>query len=206
MKRTFLAAICTLIALSAYGQTQTTASGVSPCTLNLAQSPAVRGVKLGMNVDDLLQLFPASTAIRSSIATADGYPHFGSVEVFINPSEYSTRDRFMGIQDFRLVLLDGRVTRYQVEYQQFPFGPTWRKVSDFVTRLAESFKLPSATNWDEDQNTPSQRRLRCDGFQIVASNLNLQGQLTVSTLEPAYKKVQERQAALDEKLRSEFRP
>jgi hypothetical protein len=159
-----------------------------------------------MNADDLLGLFPGSSAIKSSIASGDGYPNFGSAEVFVNPSEFSTRDRFVGIQDFRLVLLDRQVVRYQVEYQSFPLGPTWRKVGDFVTRLAESFKLPPATSWDEDQNTPSQRTLRCDGFQLAASNVNFQGSLTVSTLEPAYKKVHERQAALDDKLRSEFKP
>lgn len=57
MKRIFLAAIYTLFALAAYGQAQTTPPGMSPCTLAAAKAPAIRGVKLGMKIDDVLALF-----------------------------------------------------------------------------------------------------------------------------------------------------
>jgi hypothetical protein len=209
MKRIFLATIFTLIALSAYGQTQTTASGISPCTLKLAQSPAVRGVKLGMKIEDVLTMFPGSAEkdqIKSVIENVDGYPSFGVTTVYVNPWEYSTRDRFAGIADFSFVVLDDRVVKYRVEYAQPPHGPSWRNVSDFVAKLVDSFQLPPTMNWDEDQNVPSQRRLKCDEFQLEASSVNQQGSLTVSTLDPASKKQQERRAAFDEKLRREFKP
>ena len=208
MKRIFLAAIYTLIATSAYGQTQTT-PGMSPCTLAAAKAPAIRGVKLGMKIDDILALFPGSAEndeIKTAIAKADGYPNFGVVNIFVGPSEYSTKDRFAGIADFRFVFFDGRVDQYEVEYESLPGGPVWRRVDDWVTKLVEAFGLPAATDWTVDQNISSRKSLKCDGFQLQASNLNFRGNLTVSTLDPPYKKQQERRAAYEEKLRREFKP
>lgn len=210
MKRMFLTAtIFALAVLPDYSQAQTTSSGMSPCKLAVGQAPAIRGVKLGMKIEDVLAMFPGSAEkdqIKSEIGNIDGYPKFGLTSIYITPWEYSTKDRFAGIDDFRLVVLDARVVKYQVEYASPPNAPSWRNVSDFINKLADSFKLPPAINWDEDQNTPYQRKLRCDGFQLEASNLNLRGTLTVSTPESASKKQQERRAAFEENLRREFKP
>jgi len=209
MKRIFLAGIYTIIATSAYGQTQTTPPAISPCTLAAAKAPAIRGVKLGMKIDDVLVLFPGSAEndeIKSAIAKADGYPNFGIVNIFVGPREYSTKDRFAGIADFRFVFFDGRVDQYEVEYESPPNGPAWRRVDDWVTKLVDAFGLPAATDWTVDQNISSRKSLKCDGFQLQASNLNFRGNLRVSTLDPPYKKQQERRAAYEEKLRREFKP
>lgn len=209
MKRIFLAAVFTLTAIAAYGQTQTTLPGISPCTLAAAKAPAIRGVKLGMKIDDVLALFPGSAEkdeIKSAIAKAGGYPNFGMVNIFVGPREYSTKDRFAGIADFRFVFFDGRVDQYEVEYESLPGGPAWRRVDDWVTKLVDAFGLPAVTDWSVDQIIPSRKSLRCDGFQLQASNLNFRGNLTVSTLDPPYKKQQERRAAYEEKMRREFKP
>ena len=210
MKRIFLtAAIFALAVLPAYGQTQTTPPGKSPCTLAAARAPAIRGVKLGMKIDDVLALFPGSAEkdeIKSVIAKADGYPNFGIVSIFVGPGEYSTKDRFAGIAAFRFVFFDGRVNQYEVEYESPPGGPAWRRVDDWVTKLVDAFGLPAVTDWTVDQDIPSRKSLKCDGFQLQASNLNFRGNLTVSTLDPPYKKQQERQAAFEEKMRREFKP
>ena len=209
MKQIFLAAVLMSTSLAAHGQVQTTPSGISPCTLAVAKAPAVRGVKLGMKIDDVLALFPGSAEkdeIKSTIAKADGYPNFGIVSIFVGPREYSTKDRFAGIADFRFVFFDGRVNQYEVEYESPPGGPAWRRVDDWVTKLADAFGLPAVTDWTVDQYIPSRKSLKCDGFELRASNLNFRGNLTVSTLDPPYKKQQERQAAFEEKMRREFKP
>lgn len=153
--------------------------------------------------------FPGSAEkdeIKSAIAKAEGYPNFGIVSIFVGPREYSTKDRFAGIADFRFVFFDGRVDQYEVEYESPPDGPTWRRVDDWVTKLVDAFALPAATDWTVDQNISSRKSLKCDGFQLQASNMNLRGNLTVSTLDPPYKKQQERRAAFEEKIRREFKP
>jgi hypothetical protein len=209
MKRIVLAVICALTAVSAYGQTQTTPPGMSPCTLAAAKAPAIRGVKLGMKIDDVLAMFPGSAEkdeIKSAIAKADGYPNFGIVSIYVRPREYSTKDRFAGIADFRFVFFDGRVDQYEVQYDSPPGGPAWRRVDDWVAKLVDAFGLPAATDWTVDQNLSWQKNLKCDGFQLQASILNFRGNLTVSTLDPPYQKQQERLAAFEEKIRRDFKP
>ena len=209
MKRIFPAAIYALIAISAYGQTQTTPPGVSPCTLAAAKAPAVRGVKLGMKIDDVLALFPGSAeqdGIKSSIGKADGYPNFGVVGISVNPSQYSTKDRFAGIAGFNFLFLDGRLAQYEVEYLYSPVGPTWPRVDDFIVKIAEAFQLPPAGTWAVDQNITAWKTLKCDGFQLQASNLNGNGSLTVSTTDQPFKTQQNRRAAFEEKARREFKP
>lgn len=209
MKRIVLVAIFTLTAASTYGQTQTTSPAISPCTIAAAKAPAIRGVKLGMKINDVLALFPGSAEkdeIKSAIAKADGYPNFGTASFYVNPGEYSTKDRFAGISDFSFMLLDGQVIQYEVEYQSPPDGPTWRRVDDWVAKLSDSFGLPPVTDWAVDQNIPSRKSLKCDGFQLQASNVNLRGSLRVSTFDPPYKRQQERRAAFEEKMRREFKP
>ena len=209
MRRIFLAALCLLTGISTNGQTQTTSVGISPCTLAVAKAPAIRGVKLGMKIDEVLALFPGSAEkdeIKSAISKADGHPNFGVVSIFVGPREYSTKDRFAGIADYRFLFVDGRIGQYEVEYESLPGGPVWRRVDDWVAKLADAFKLPPATDWTMDQNNFSRKNLRCDGFLVQASNLNFRGSLTVATLDTPFKKQQERREAYEEKLRREFKP
>lgn len=209
MKRIFLIAIGALMAVSAYGQAQTSPPTTPPCTLKIAQAPAVRGVKLGMTIEEVLALFPGSAEndrIKSSIAKPDDYPNFGVVAIFVNPGEYSTKNRFAGIADFSFLCLDGRIVEYHVDYQELPGGPIWHRVDDFIAKVADSFKLPPVTNWDRDQNLSSRKTLKCDGFQVQASAGYSAGRLTVSTPDLPHKKQQERLEAYEEKLRREFKP
>lgn len=210
MKRIVLiAAVYSLTALSSYSQTPTTPPVISPCRLTVGQAPVIRDVKLGMKAEDLLALFPGSAErsdIKLLIGEADTYPNFGVVNIFVNPRDYTTRDRFTGIANFRLVLLDGRVTQYEVEYHSAPIGPTWHRVDDFIAKVADSFGLPAATDWVGNQDNSSQKNLKCNGFQLQASNMNFRGSLIVSTLDPPSKMQRERRAAFEEKVRREFKP
>jgi hypothetical protein len=194
-------------ALSVLGQ-QTT-SGPSQCSLKLAQSPVVRGVKLGMKTEDLLAMFPGSADqddIRNSLTKVEGYPHFGVVGINIRPAAYSTKERFEGIVSYGLLLVDGRVGEFQVEYVPPPFGPKWLKPDDFIAKLAETYALPSPANWTQDPNINAWKILKCDGFQIRASTMNFQGVFTVAAAETPWTTQQQRQAAFEETIRREFRP
>jgi len=200
-----IVATLALTALSVHGQTQASSS----CKLAIAQAPAIRGVKLGMKVDEVLALFPGSAEkdqIKSAIAKAEDYPNFGIASIFVGPREYSTKERFAGIADFRFTFLDGRVHEYEVEYDSPPGGPVWRRVDDWITKLVDAFGLPAATDWVGDQNLSDRKSLKCDGFRLVASNMNLRGNLSVSSLETPFQKQQERKAVYEEKLRREFKP
>jgi hypothetical protein len=211
VKRIFLptAIIISLTMFSTYGQTQNPQPSNSACSLTVSRSPAIRGVKLGMKIEDVLAMFPGSAEderIKSSIEKVDGFPNFGIGEIYITPAVYSTRDRYREILSYRLVALDGRIVMYNVEYSSPPDGPTWHRVDDFIARMAEAFDLPPAKDWIVDQNLRDRKTLKCDGFQLEASNSNYRGSLTVSTIDHPYKTKQLRREAFEEKIRREFKP
>ena len=49
-----------LLCSQAFAQTQSEQLTISPCTLTMAQSPAIRDVRLGMSARELFALFPGS--------------------------------------------------------------------------------------------------------------------------------------------------
>jgi hypothetical protein len=206
--KTLFALTIFLAAISAvYGQSAPTQP--SQCSLKLAQAPAVRGIKLGMSAEDLLALFPGSAGedgIRLSVAKADNYPNFGVVGIDITPNRYSTKERFAGISYFNFVFLDGRVAQSEVQYLPAPNGPTWRNVDDFIAKIADAFHVPAAQHWTGHEYNPSTKDLKCDGFQLRVSNVNLRGSLTVATFDAPFKVRQDRLAAFEEKARRDFRP
>ena len=200
-------AVFILATVSVYSQTQS--SAVTPCSLKVGQSPAVRGIKLGMKTEDVLALFPGSADrddIRNALFKVEGYPHFGVISLYINPDLYSTKERFRGIVNYSLLLVDGRVGEYQVQYVPPPFGPKWQRPDDFVAKLAEAYKLPPPGNWTTDPNIFAWKTLKCDGFQLKASTINYQGVLTVAATEAPSTTQQQRKAAFEENIRREFKP
>jgi hypothetical protein len=207
MKTVFALTIFLAAALAVYGQPAP--AQPSQCSLKLAQSPAVRGIKLGMKTADVLAMFPGSAdqdGIRNALSKVEGYPHFGVISINISPSMYSTKERFSGIVDYSLLFVDGGVGEYRVQYIPPPSGPKWQRVDDFVTRVAEAYNLPSAASWAADSNINYEKTLKCDGFQVKASTLMYQGILTVSKTEAPWRIQLERRAAFEENIRREFKP
>jgi hypothetical protein len=181
----------------------------SQCSLKPAQSPSVRGIKLGMSVEDLLALFPGSAGedgIKLSASETANFPHFGVVNFGVFPSRYSTRERFAGIGILNFVVLDGRLAQFEVQYLGLPNGANWRNLDDFIAKISDAFQVPASKNWTAHQYNPSMKELRCDGFQLQASNVNLTGTLTVATANAPFQIKKERAAAFEEKARREFRP
>jgi hypothetical protein len=208
MKSIFAATVLLLVAVP--GNSQTPTDQPKPCSLKLPQSPAVRGVKLGMKTEDLLAMFPGSTD-RGDIQhvlskEVEGYPHWGVVTIQIGPGQYSTKARFEGIASYIFLLVDGRVGEYQVQYTPPPFGPKWLRPDDFIARLATAYELPSPANWTTDPNIFAVKTLKCDGFQLKASTMNLQGVLTVSMTETSWMTQRQRQEAFEENIRRGFKP
>jgi hypothetical protein len=207
MKHVFAATILFAATMSINGQSAATQS--SPCALMLAQSPAVRGVKLGMKTADVLALFPGSADqddVRNALSRVEGYPHFGVVSINFDPSRYSTKDRFTGITNFSFLLVDGRVGQFEVQYLPPPLGPKWQRPDDFVSKIAEAYKLPPAANWTTDPNVASWKTLKCEGFQLKASTLNYQGVLSVAVTETPWTTQRQREAEFEESVRREFKP
>ena len=202
MRHILFPAAFLLFSISAYGQT----AGAQPCTLKLSQAPAVRGVKLDMTVDELFAMFPGLSERVGSLVNAEGYPNFGFTSFGITPSNYSTKDRFVGIDQYYVRLFDRRVVSLDVNYPPFPTGARWRNTDDLVQIFAESLHLPSSKSWAVEEGYP-RRKLDCDGFQIAVSAANDRTNIGFTNKNAGWEKTQkERLAAFEEQKRREFKP
>lgn len=190
-----------LFSISTYGQTAVP----QPCTLKLSQAPAVRGVKLDMTVDELFSVFPGLSEKVAYLMNSDGYPNFGFVAFGITPSNYSTKDRFVGIEQYYVRLFDRRVVGLDVSYPPFPTGARWRNTDDLVQIFAESLHLPSYKSWVAEETYP-RRKLDCDGFQIAISAANDRANIGFNKNAGWEKTQKERLAAFEEQKRHEFKP
>ncbi|MDQ2856837.1 MAG: hypothetical protein M3R68_10945 [Acidobacteriota bacterium] len=193
-----------LLSPQAFSQSRSEQPAVSPCTLTVTQSPAIRGVKLGMSAQELFTLFPGSAEhdeIKSAMAKADDYPQFGVVPISFAISQYANNDRFAGIDYVQSYLFDGRVARFSVQYSGLPEGPQWMNADDFITKLGESLKLPAAKDWAAYQGG---KNVKCNGFEMRVTTPN-QASLSVMTSE-LFEKQGQRRKAYEEKKRREFKP
>jgi len=134
MKHLLLSASLLLISFAAYGQTNSPPA--QPCTLKIAQAPAVRGVKLGMMLDEVLPLFPGTSesgAVKHALSTAEGYPNFGYAYVGLDPSSWGNAERFAGINSYFISTFDRRIVGVTITYKQFPEGAHWKNAHNRAT-------------------------------------------------------------------------
>lgn len=171
MKRLFTSVSITLFALillalsPARSQESSKPQDTSRCSLNAAQAPMIRGtVKLGMTAQELLPVFPGNNeANKNALDHSEGFPNFGVARLGFFPGK---DDRFAGIQSLLVVVFDGRVAEISVNYEQYPVGPQWRKVDDFVAKLSEAFRLPAAGDWRTADYDSKIKILTCSGWSL----------------------------------------
>lgn len=197
MKPLFVFLIIVAFAISGFGQTQS--AGPAKCSLTLAQSPAIRGLKLGMSVEEVLRQFPGASEephIRQALSSAD--QEFG-VARFSSPSLRS-EPKFAGINGFSFEFLDRHLSSLWVQYA----GPEWKTVDDFISRLSGPFNLPGPNSWEPDAS--DQKTLKCVGFEVKVSA----GPSAINSVwlrNPAVLQiVKERREEAKEKARNAFKP
>lgn len=198
MKPLILAALVS----SASGQTQSDFPATQKCSLTLAQSPAIRGLKLGMGVEEVLRQFPGSSDephIRNALSMAD--KEFGIARFAVSARPQASESRFAGINGLSFEFMDSRLSSLWVQYA----GPEWRSIDEFISRLSEPLNLPGPNAW-EPSNLSIQKTLKCAGFEMRA----FVGESSLSSLllrNPAADQiVKERQSAEKEKARKAFKP
>lgn len=204
------AILTTLIIVSimpaAFTQTLSQQPSASRCNLTLAQAPIIRGLRLGMGVDELLTLFPRSREdpeIISTLASAKGAPNYGLANLGFASHKYPSSPLSKNVNLFSIQMFDNRVSSIDVYYN----GPAWTNVDEMIVKVAQSLNLPGAQDWSQSfsQNTKS---LKCNGFEVsvtavgeatCCSNIRF----SISGIE---RQRMERKFAEQEKARSEFVP
>lgn len=216
-------------ALQRRGRTQSSAaqagdkSRTAPtCSLKLAQAPAIRGLRLGMTVDQVSEFFPQ---VKSAKEDMVGIAQAGRIPIALSRK----KSDFEGIEAFSFGFLDQRLTSLGVEYDK---SVTWDNVDQFTNRLSEALGLPKAWKMNREQETvaateknrrpalpdeiskvaveadarqqvedDSNRYLTCDGFWMRAAI----GQLFIAD-SSVEEKVNKRLADRSEQRRKEFKP
>jgi hypothetical protein len=182
----------------------------SKCALTIAQSPVIRGIRLGMTTEQLLAQFPGSSEdeqIKRELASAKGSPNFGLARIGFQPSygnyPASTKQRFAGINILSVALLDGKVVQIYVHYDppgEPGLGVNWHNTDDFVRKISDGFNLPPPADW----TSGSSYALTCNGFDIKASSQ--QGGYIYLSEKGYNNEISERRAADDKKRQDAFKP
>ncbi|HXG64456.1 MAG TPA: hypothetical protein VNO70_05070 [Blastocatellia bacterium] len=198
MKSLLLVAFVLTMAVEASGQTAGTAAAEPECELTIKQSPTIRGIRLGMTLEEALDQFPGIKESGLSQST----DKFGLSSARILADQYPDKERLKGVQFIYLQLFDNRIFSFSVHYA----GPEWRGVDEFISRLSGPLKLPAANHWEPYHSSSHQKTLNCQGWKITASTSGSSSSITVFSEAAIDKIVEERREAEKEKKRQAFKP
>jgi hypothetical protein len=169
------------------------------CKLTLAQAPVIRGLRLGMTSNELFAIFPANGSEEldraQQLKSSELPPNYGYASFRFNPSNYATKDRFMGVSSLTLGLFDRKVVYISAYYSN---TPVFDRTGQLMEVIPKQFGLPEFKAWPgyneylEHWDTPS---LSCDGFtfQVYA----VRGSLTIGMTDPAFKKIADERKKAD---------
>lgn len=184
------------------------ASNPSPvqtrCNLTEATAPKVRGLRLGMSIQQFLALFPAITKkkdFRDSIEKAKSTTSDEVVTLGFDPVVEGDAQSFAGIESVSATVYKGRVMDFSAQYG----GATWRSVDEWVAKLSESFNLPRVQEWMWGPNEAPNKILNCDGIQIEAAIQG--GSASIRIRNTNYlRESEERARAAEDKKRKDVKP
>jgi hypothetical protein len=203
MKKVLLIALVLGLVTTAAAQTSNTgASGTGECKLTLAQAPAIRGIHLGMTVNEVLAFFPGAEkneALRQRLYDS----RFGWITANVVPSNYESKERFVGVRYVDFGFLDGVLNFFNYTYN----GPEWKTDEQFASRVADSLNLPGVESWKE--KTQFGKAVACDGFQVSVQRTpeSGAGMIQVRNLENDVNKIiREREEAVKDEARRAFKP
>lgn len=203
MKKVLLIAfLLGFVSTIAAQSSNTSASRATECKLKLSQAPVIRGIRLGMTVNEVLAVFPGAEkneAIRQRLSQ----PRFGLVSANVNPSDYASKEKFAGVRSLDFSFLDGELNSFAILYN----GPEWKTSDQFASKVGEAFNLPGVEFWKEAGSFL--KTLTCDGFAIRVQVTPESGSnsIFVRNLEKDANKIaREREEAVKDEARRAFKP
>ena len=127
----------------------------SVCTDKTVGNISSRGIKIGAAIDEVTKGFDPIRLIRAE----KGVGH-ETVVVFPGQTDLSN-GRFKKIRLYNFEFLDGALVSYKVVYD----GPIWHGMDEYISRLIESFNLPSMKDWSIDG---ARATLHCQNYELAA--------------------------------------
>jgi hypothetical protein len=178
------------------------------CALPLDKAPVIRGLRLGMTAEDILQFFSTNSSkakAQDALKNAGAAPNYGLASFYLLPSPNDSKEvqeKFSGISYLNFKALDGLVVEISVSYR-FDNASSWWTQDEWIAKLSNAFDLPGPNNWVWS-NATNQRMLKCKEFEVGA---NVQNILNMTVTDPTHRQVMEQRAKSDrEKKHLEFAP
>jgi len=178
MKNLLSILLLTFSTFSVFGQDAVNKTPL--CTNQTVEKISSRGVRLGMPLQETLNLFAADnklTAVKVSYPENGGAAITSIIEMDFQPTiersqEYAKKNfgyssfalsvknktNFEGISHYYLGFLDNRLTYFSVHYLK----PKWESQNEFVKTLSEILNLPVQENFSN--NSPYS--VKCGDFTV----------------------------------------
>jgi hypothetical protein len=206
-------ALFTLVAVPISAHSQTISQ--SRCTLKEADSPSVRGLRLGMSTQELLAVAPGIArrwakepkkireAREKAMDLISGEPFPLSFEPATDAAtdKFASKDQFAGVDSVSVVLYKGRVTDFTVVY----VGAVWNTIDEWLAKVSESLRLPGPQEWVIGPSESPNKVLKCSGIEIEAAIQGGSSSITIRNTE-YLKGAEELVTKGEEKKRREFKP
>lgn len=174
------------------------------CNLTEATAPNVRGLRLGMNTQQFLALFPAITRKKEMRDTIEKLRSASGDEVVtlgFDPVIDGNAQSFAGVESVGAAVYKGRVMDFVAQYG----GANWRNVDEWVAKLSEAFNLARPQEWVLGPNESPNKVLNCDGIQIEAAIQG--GSASIRVRNAGYlRESEERAKAAEDKKRRDVKP
>ena len=206
MKKIAIASlILAWIATAAYAQVSGRPVSAQPkCPATEADSPSVRGIRLGMTVDQVLALFPAGIKrkeVKDAVEKAKAAKSSETVYISFNPATDSGDQQFAEVGAVSVGTHKGRVVDLGVQY----VGPAWNSIDEWIGKLSEAFNLPSARDWVAGPDETPNKVLKCGGIEIEGEIQGGGGSIRIRNTE-YLKGMEEHTNAQEEKKKRAFKP
>ena len=203
MKYPVVLTIVASLALFSFSQRPSNSSAGAGCGLTSAQSPEIRGIRLGMNAQQLLSLFPEDgnrQRITDALKDSKRIDKYGVGRFDLRADKETANPRWTGLNYITVELLDERVTSFHISYA----GPEWESVDQFVAKLSDALQLPNSS-WEPVGEW--QKLLRCDGFVVDVYTTRDSAESWVLVQDTsAHRLVEDRRKTAKEKERQVFKP
>ena len=196
--------ILALIPMTMHAQATSQAPAQPKCLLTEANAPNVRGVRLGMSVEQLLALFPASVKrkdLKETIEKAKAANSNETVFIPFEPALDANKDRFVGVDTVVAGVYKGRVIDFSVTY----IGVTLWSIDEWIGKLAETLNLPARQEWVLGPNETPNKVLKCSGIEIEGAIQGGGSSIRIRNTEYP-KAMEERTNAQEEKKLRDFKP
>ena len=161
-----------------------------PCTLELKDSPTIRGLRLGMPVKEFLKMFPSASE------SSDSKPLVGAITYEIRQEENPNFTK-SGVQVNLIWFVDEALSSIGFIYPEY--DPV--SIDDFVRQAAAKLALPSVGWNDSDWKS----ELKCQGFNVLIGREGVENPYLTLTDNASDAKVKAREKDLTRKETEEQR-